>query len=178
MRNYSYRLLWSDDDACYVATVPEFPELSGFGATAHEALNELDVALEAALEIHEEEGWPLPDPYQLQSHSGQFRLRLPRTVHARLAERAQQEGVSLNSLAATYVVQGLASGEVLGAARLASKELASYRALLRIVTDAFEQVTSNAETAVVGGFEPSGVEVDSVKTYTASTTIQADPLVH
>jgi antitoxin HicB len=39
--------------------------------------------------------------------SGKFVTRLPKSVHANLAERAKAEGVSLNTLVPAYVAEGL-----------------------------------------------------------------------
>lgn len=47
------------------------------------------------------------DEGSAEAASGQFRLRLPKTMHARLTRRAAQEGVSLNTLAATLIAEGL-----------------------------------------------------------------------
>jgi predicted RNase H-like HicB family nuclease len=62
MANYSYQVFWSEADEGYIAICPEFPNLSAFGETAEEALAELKVALELAIETYREEGWPLPEP--------------------------------------------------------------------------------------------------------------------
>jgi len=107
MDSYSYSVTWSDEDECYVATSPEFPRLSAFGDTAQAALYELGTVLEAALEIYAEEGWSLPEPRKLHEYSGQFRLRLPKSLHAGLSEQAEREGVSLNTLAVQYLAEGL-----------------------------------------------------------------------
>lgn len=112
MLNYSFRVKWGEEDGCYFATCPEFPFLSAFGDTAQEALQELAVALEGAIEAYQEEGWKLPEPQGISEYSGQFRLRLPKSLHAGLAARAEDEGVSLNTLAVQYLAAGL--GEVRG----------------------------------------------------------------
>jgi len=39
--------------------------------------------------------------------SGQWRQRVPRSLHARLAARARQEGVSLNTLVTAMIAEGL-----------------------------------------------------------------------
>ena len=43
-------------------------------------------------------GHEAPAPLSLPHHSGQFRLRIPRSAHSWLAARAESEGVSLNTL--------------------------------------------------------------------------------
>ena len=51
---------------------------------------------------------PEPSTVQpLQGYSGKFLVRVPRSLHARLARRAAQEGVSLNQF-----LTGVLSSEV------------------------------------------------------------------
>lgn len=59
---YSFNVFWSDEDAAYIAVCPEFPGLSAFGETAEQALTEMKLALELAMETYQEEGWTLPEP--------------------------------------------------------------------------------------------------------------------
>lgn len=49
------------------------------------------------METYLAEGWALPDPAVHHGFSGQFRVRLPRSLHAWLVREAQREGVSLNT---------------------------------------------------------------------------------
>ena len=58
-----------------------------------------------------EEGWELPEPRTIRRYSGQFRVRLPESLHGWLVEAAEAEGVSLN----TFVVAKLSEARgVLG----------------------------------------------------------------
>ncbi|HEU0012932.1 MAG TPA: type II toxin-antitoxin system HicB family antitoxin [Longimicrobium sp.] len=108
MHKYSYGVRWSQEDQAFVAVCPEFPGLSAFGATPAAAIAELDVAIELAVETHQQEGWPLPAPRGLSPYSGQFRARVPPSLHAQLAQRAEEEGVSQNTLLVAYLAAGLA----------------------------------------------------------------------
>lgn len=103
---YSFRVIWSEEDQSFVATCPEFEGVSAFGDTAEDALREAQVALRLTIETYVQSRWDIPAPASLQSYSGQFRLRVPRSLHARLAEAAADDGVSLN----TYAVNLLALG--------------------------------------------------------------------
>lgn len=107
MNHYGYSVRWSDEDEAFIALCPEFPGLSAFGESAAQALEQVQVAVELAVETHRAEGWPLPEPQAISRYSGQFRLRLPRSLHAELAARAEAEGVSLNALAVAYIARGL-----------------------------------------------------------------------
>lgn len=50
------------------------------------------VWLEAAME----EGYEIPEPDTLDQYSGQFKLRIPKSLHRRLAEHSRREGISMN----------------------------------------------------------------------------------
>lgn len=108
---YSIHLFADEQDGTYVAVCPEFPGVSAFGDTREEAIAEARVALELAVETYLDEGWPLPTPEGVPDEelpSGEFRVRIPRTLHAQLARRAAQEGVSQNQLVVYYLAAGLA----------------------------------------------------------------------
>lgn len=98
MPNYSVRVEWSPEDEVYLASCPEFDNLSAHGADPGQAVAELSEALQLAIESYEEEGWALPEARVTRRYSGQFRIRIPESLHAWLAETAEREGVSLNTL--------------------------------------------------------------------------------
>ena len=108
MDKYSINIVWSDEDESYIATIPEFPGLSAFGDTPEEAIEEAKIALAGFIEVFEEDGCKIPVPQTLSTFSGQTRLRLPKTLHAKLTQQANREGVSLN----TYMVQLLSENHV------------------------------------------------------------------
>lgn len=105
---YSFSIQWSEENGGFVATSPEFPGLSAFGETRAEAINEAETALSLFIESLEEEGTPLPQPNEVKEFSGQFRVRLPKSLHRRLSTTAESEGVSLN----TFVITSLTTAVV------------------------------------------------------------------
>src|SRR5450759_4073505 len=111
MANYSYSVAWSPRDAAYIALSPEFPGLSAVGADPAGAIKELEVAIELALETYAEAGERPPAPNLIGAYSGQFRLRLPKSLHRGLVLRAEAEGVSLNALVMAILAHGLGSAE-------------------------------------------------------------------
>ena len=119
---YSMRIHWSNEDGCFIGTCPEFPHASGFGDSPTEAAGELGTAIELAVQTHAEEDWPLPEPAVIKEYSGQFRLRLPRSMHAHLAARAFAEGVSLNTLIVAAVAANLGIKETTGATPVVSSK--------------------------------------------------------
>ena len=110
MSKWTYQVFWYEPDQGYIATCAELPTLSAWGETAEDALRELEVVITASLEVYRKEGWPIPEPASSPEHSGKFVVRVPRTLHARLAQQAEAEGVSLNTLSVAYLAQGVAAG--------------------------------------------------------------------
>jgi len=104
MDHYSVNVVWSDEDNCFISTIPEFEGLSAHGETREEAIQEAQIALEGFIEVIEEDGDEVPEPQTLNSFSGQTRIRLPKGLHRDLSHQAKIENVSLN----TYIVNLLA----------------------------------------------------------------------
>ena len=59
--------------------------------------------IEAALE----DGAEIPEPLAEEEFSGRFNLRIPKSLHRRLALSAKAEGVSLNQMAMCLIASGL-----------------------------------------------------------------------
>lgn len=78
-------------------------ELDGCQSTGEtlEELNEnLNEAMLGYLEVKIENNLPIPIPEHAEEYSGKFVVRIPKTLHKRLAMEAKNEGVSLNQYAA------------------------------------------------------------------------------
>lgn len=132
MNRYSFEVSWSEADTSYVALCPEFPGLSALGESAAEAVSEMLVALEMAIETYREEGWELPEPRTKPAHSGQIRVRLPKELHAKLAGRAANDGVSLNTLIVAYLAESLGKHDVIrGINGTLERMVDQWQALLR-----------------------------------------------
>jgi len=105
------RPLSKEEGGGYLVEFPDFPGVISDGETPEEAIRNGQDALAAALMTMQEFGDPIPKPSQGASASGQWRQRVPRSLHARLVSRAQQEGVSLNTLVNTLIAEGLGRRE-------------------------------------------------------------------
>jgi antitoxin HicB len=89
------------DEGVIAARVPELPGCFAEGATPTEALSNLESALESWLAAAVELGNEIPPPRgeeEPESYSGRFSVRVPRSLHRRLALRAEAEGCSVNQL--------------------------------------------------------------------------------
>jgi predicted RNase H-like HicB family nuclease len=97
--NIIIRHITDESGSYYFATVQEFDGCMSDGDTYAEAFENIQDAMELWIETKLENGFPIPDPINYNKYSGKFVLRLPKTLHARLALEADQEGVSLNQYA-------------------------------------------------------------------------------
>lgn len=101
---YTYQVFWSEPDQEYVATVLEFPSLSWVAENSSEAEQKLrDLVTEVLMDM-EASDEAVPEPFGHRSYSGRFNVRIPSSLHRKLATAAAREGVSLNA----YVAQTLA----------------------------------------------------------------------
>lgn len=79
-----------------------YPELSGCiscGETIEAAIANLKDAKKAWLMAAMEDGVNIPEPTVEdtgKTYSGQFKLRIPRSLHKLLSEQAKREGISMN----------------------------------------------------------------------------------
>lgn len=86
--------LWSKADECYVVTLPAWQNARTHGATLAEAIKNARAVLTLLIESAKRHGEPIPPAER--RFSGNLRLRLPVSMHGRLAQEAEREGVSLN----------------------------------------------------------------------------------
>jgi len=102
MAEYTLNVI-ADPDGGYVI---EYPDLPGC-ITQVETLEDVPAAAneirELWIETQYEEGAEIPPPSYPEEYSGRFNLRIPRSLHRRLAESAAREGVSLNQYVMTLL---------------------------------------------------------------------------
>ena len=109
------RLIIRDPEGTYSARVIEFPGCFSGGETETEAARNLTDAMESWIESELEEERDIPEPAWAGDYSGNIRLRLPRSLHAQAAHRAQLDGASLNQLFVTAIAHYLGRIEELRA---------------------------------------------------------------
>ena len=89
-----------DESGSYFhAAVIEFDGCQSTGDSFEEAYSGLREAMEGWIETKLANGFPVPQPLKGENFSGKFVVRLPKTLHAKLALEAAREGVSLNQYA-------------------------------------------------------------------------------
>ncbi|MBQ6450682.1 MAG: type II toxin-antitoxin system HicB family antitoxin [Solobacterium sp.] len=93
---YRMEITPDPEEGGYVISFPDLPGCLTSGETIEKAVQNAEDAKRAWFSATIEEQITIPDPRRLEKYSGQFKLRIPRSLHVRLAEQARQEGVSMN----------------------------------------------------------------------------------
>lgn len=93
-------------------TFPDLPGCMSDGDTQEEAIENGRDAFSVWVSSRIDMGRTVPPPHWQpettpEDASGKFIQRVPKTIHARLVQRAKAEGMSLNSLVLTFIAEGL-----------------------------------------------------------------------
>jgi len=82
-----------------VARYPDLPGCITVGCSMEEAVKNAEDAEDAKKEwltAALESGVEIAEPASQNGYSGQFKLRIPKSLHRRLAEHSKEEGGSMN----------------------------------------------------------------------------------
>ena len=102
--SFTIRPLSEADGGGFAIEYPDLPGCLSDGETPEEALKHGSDAVKAYLMNCVKHGDAVPSP---TAASGQWRQRVPRSLHSRLVAKARQEGVSLNTLVTAMIAEGL-----------------------------------------------------------------------
>ena len=111
---FTIRPLLKEEGGGYLIEFPDLPGCMSDGETIEEAVTHGKDAMDGWIDACKKLGRPVPSPSipaAESTYSGKVLQRFPKTLHARLAVRAKQEGVSLNQLILSLVAEGLGHKE-------------------------------------------------------------------
>lgn len=103
---YRVEVVKDEETGGFALHCPELPGCMTCGNTVEEGFRMLEDAKRAWFGACLEDGIPIPEPSRPEDYSGQFKLRLPKSLHRALAQRSSEEGVSMNQ----YCVYLLSKG--------------------------------------------------------------------
>lgn len=93
---YRMELVPDLDEGGYAVSYPDLPGCVSCGETLESAVQNGEDAKKAWFSAALEDGIDIPEPNQLEQYSGQFKLRIPKSLHRQLAEHSKREGISMN----------------------------------------------------------------------------------
>lgn len=110
-KQLNYRLeVKKDSEGGYVLSYPDLKGCITCAPDLTSGLELIDDAQTAWLEAAIEDGLEIPEPKDTAEYSGQFKLRLPKSLHRELSERAQEEGISMNQYCLYLLSKNIGSG--------------------------------------------------------------------
>lgn len=93
---YKLEIIPDYDEDGYVASYPELPGCISCGETIADAVKNIEDAKREWIKTSIEEKLEIAEPDDLESYSGQFKLRVPKSLHKTLSEDSKKEGISMN----------------------------------------------------------------------------------
>lgn len=103
---YTIELSYTEGEGWF-ARVRELTGCMAQGDAAEETASLIQEAMELWLEDALEDGLSIPEPRPVEDYSGKFVVRVSRSLHRDLAERANDEGISLNQYINTVLAKAV-----------------------------------------------------------------------
>lgn len=104
---FKIRTLSKADGGGYLIEYPDLPGCISDGETVEEAIENGRDAVSCWLAVAKEDGRIIPQPGAFDKQSGKWVQRVPKSIHLELVARAEEEGVSLNTLVISILAQAL-----------------------------------------------------------------------
>ena len=93
---YKIELYPDVEEGGYAVACPELPGCLSCGDTIEECIESIEEAKFAWITASLEDGDEIPEPSNKDDYSGQFKIRMPKSLHKKLAEHSKEEGISMN----------------------------------------------------------------------------------
>ncbi|GAB6269129.1 MAG: toxin-antitoxin system HicB family antitoxin [Smithella sp.] len=108
-KNLNYKMIFYYDaeDKVYIVQFPELPGCISHGKTAKEALKHAYIVKDEWLESAFDDNCIIPEPSLPLETNGRITLRIPKSIHQKLIDRAEEEDVSQNQLIVSLIAEGL-----------------------------------------------------------------------
>jgi len=104
-----YRMeILPDEEGGYVVSFPELKGCLTSGENIEMAVANAEEAKREWLMAAIEDNYPIPEPSRDEDYSGQFKLRIPKSLHRQLVEQSRREGISMNQYCLYLLSQNIA----------------------------------------------------------------------
>ena len=93
---YKLEIVPDSTEGGYVASYPDLRGCITVGDTLASVAANAEDAKREWIQAAMEEGIEIPEPLSEAEYSGQFKLRIPKSLHRALAQHSKEEGISMN----------------------------------------------------------------------------------
>ncbi|MNU99036.1 HicB family protein [compost metagenome] len=149
-----------DGDIYYVARVKELPDVKEYSESLEHALALAHETIKVTQEMFLDDGMDFPAPEEIDASmgmTGRLTLRMPKSLHYQVVEKAEQEGVSLNQYVVSILTAEITKRKMVDAI---STSVDSYLGELSRLTSA---MTLNAQSIIP--IHPEGRQFRQTKTF-------------
>ena len=94
--HYRMEIIEDPDEGGYVVSFPDLKGCITCADTIEKAIDQAKEAKRVWMEAMLDDGNEIQEPDDLDKYSGQFKLRIPKSLHRQLAEHSKREGISMN----------------------------------------------------------------------------------
>jgi len=104
---YRVEIVEDKNEGGFALYCPELPGCMTCADSVEDGYRQIKDAQRAWLEACIEDDMPIPEPTRMDDYSGQFKLRIPKSLHRLLAQRSSEEGVSMNQYCVYLLSKGV-----------------------------------------------------------------------
>ena len=155
------RELIPEPEGGWFVRIKELPGCMSQGETPVEAMNMIEDAMAGWIESALAHGTPIPEPRGDEAFSGKFVVRVPKSMHRKLADSAEEDGVSLNQ----WIVAALS--EAVGSCGIESNSAWKFRKFVKNInlniSDVDEQHYAQLTTIIRDWAEENRYQVSDLQ---------------
>lgn len=104
---YRVEVIEDKEEGGFALHCPELPGCMTCAETVELGFKMLEDAKRSWFTACLEDGIAIPEPSKIEDYSGQFKLRLPKSLHKLLAQKSSEEGVSMNQYCVYLLSKGI-----------------------------------------------------------------------
>ncbi|WP_352418693.1 toxin-antitoxin system HicB family antitoxin [Proteiniborus sp.] len=110
--NYKIEIVKEELEDGYVISIPELKGCITTAGNIENGMKLIEDAKKEWIKAAIESGYEIPEPNSIEKYSGQFKLRIPKSLHKDLAEKSRQEGISMNQYCLYLLSKNITSHEI------------------------------------------------------------------
>ena len=95
-QNYKIEIVKDSNEGGYVLSIPELKGCLTCSDNLEKGFEMIEDAKKQWLIEALDNGYQIPESKMAVDYSGQFKLRIPKSLHKELSEKSKQEGISMN----------------------------------------------------------------------------------
>lgn len=155
--------LYRAEEGGFAAEIEDLPGCLTQGETVEEVIENIEEARQLWINLAYEDGFEIPIPRTDEEYSGRFLVRIPKSLHRRLAEQARYEGVSLNQYVESMLSTGVSTQNIIEMIRAELDKISRRVDVHRPLTVGYPIRQTNFSWVIGGEEESPARQVREIK---------------